>query len=223
MENKEFKEYEMRDELYTKIKARAITEKDVNKGIHGKRFITFSINSYLLYNTPFASLSNKCLDKPIDGEMMLCEVVGLKTKDRYFVLPLPIFNEHFVCVSPTPLQQQMEDYIKKSLENNNILQGSYEKEIDQFKVYPKEKEAEYLTLGLVGEAGEIANLMKKVIRNNNGIITEQQAAHLKDELGDVLWYLAALANASGYSLNEIAKHNLEKLHNRKSLDNLKHE
>jgi len=62
-------------------------------------------------------------------------------------------------------------------------------------------------LGLAGEAGEFANLVKKMTAHGH----EFDPAALKDELGDVLWYLAEAATASGLSLNEIAAHNVEKL------------
>ncbi|MCS6874971.1 MAG: nucleoside triphosphate pyrophosphohydrolase family protein [Pyrinomonadaceae bacterium] len=78
--------------------------------------------------------------------------------------------------------------------------------------YPNRlKNLEYPTLGLVGEAGEVANIVKKIQRDYNGILTEEIKSRLKDELGDVLWYLAACADELGLQLEDIAKHNIEKL------------
>ena len=69
----------------------------------------------------------------------------------------------------------------------------------------------YPTLGLVGEAGEIAEKIKKVLRDGNGEITEEKRSELNKELGDVLWYLANLSVELGISLENIAANNLEKL------------
>jgi NTP pyrophosphatase (non-canonical NTP hydrolase) len=65
-------------------------------------------------------------------------------------------------------------------------------------------------LGLAGEAGEFANMVKKMTAHGHPYDPEA----LKDELGDVLWYLAEAATASGLSLAEIAEQNVEKLLNR---------
>ncbi|RLD08958.1 MAG: nucleotide pyrophosphohydrolase [Chloroflexota bacterium] len=62
-------------------------------------------------------------------------------------------------------------------------------------------------LGLAGEAGEFANLVKKMTAHGHAF----DPASLKDELGDVLWYLAEAATASGLNLNEIAQDNVDKL------------
>ena len=76
--------------------------------------------------------------------------------------------------------------------------------------YPKEKAIDYCTLGLVGEAGEIANKVKKVIRDNKPI-DDAFKADMKAEIGDVLWYVARLADELGISLEEVATYNMNKL------------
>ena len=76
---------------------------------------------------------------------------------------------------------------------------------------------EYPTLGLAGEAGEVANIVKKIQRDNGGIVNDEIRGKLKDELGDVLWYISACADELGLTLNEIAEFNVRKLakrHNR---------
>jgi NTP pyrophosphatase (non-canonical NTP hydrolase) len=73
----------------------------------------------------------------------------------------------------------------------------------------------YPTLGLTGEAGEVAEKIKKVLRDKNGLIDKNTRRELKKELGDVLWYLANLATEIGLSLEEIARANLKKLASRK--------
>ena len=62
-------------------------------------------------------------------------------------------------------------------------------------------------LGLCGEAGEVAEMIKKSTYHDRDYLNEQ----MKDELGDVLWYLTALAEDHELGLDEIAHHNVEKL------------
>ena len=72
----------------------------------------------------------------------------------------------------------------------------------------------YPTLGLVGEAGEVAEKVKKVLRDKNGFFDEESKNAIKKELGDVLWYLSNLCTEFNFSLEEIALQNLEKLKKR---------
>ena len=69
----------------------------------------------------------------------------------------------------------------------------------------------YPTLGLVGEAGEVAEKVKKVIRDKNSIFDEESKLAIKKELGDVLWYLSNLCTEFNFSLEDVALNNLEKL------------
>jgi len=73
----------------------------------------------------------------------------------------------------------------------------------------------YPFLGLCGEAGEVAELAKKCIRDDNGAWSVDRHEKLKKELGDVLWYLAAIARDHGMSLTDIAQTNIDKLYSRK--------
>ena len=68
----------------------------------------------------------------------------------------------------------------------------------------------YMTLGLTGEAGEIANKVKKVMRDGKALDLDD----IKKEIGDVLWYVAGLCTVTGIPLEEVAKANLEKLADR---------
>jgi len=79
-------------------------------------------------------------------------------------------------------------------------------------LYPRRLEnLEYPTLGLAGEAGEVANIVKKIQRDHGGVMNEEIRTMLKDELGDVLWYISACAEELDLTLNEIAQYNVEKL------------
>lgn len=69
----------------------------------------------------------------------------------------------------------------------------------------------YPALGLAGEAGELANKLKKVIRDTNGKLTGEAKESLKGELGDSLWYVSQLARELGFSLQEVADSNIAKL------------
>ena len=70
-------------------------------------------------------------------------------------------------------------------------------------------------LGLVGEAGETADKIKKIVRDKNGIPTDEDKAEITKELGDVLWYVSNLARYLDSSLDDVAKINLDKLESRK--------
>lgn len=71
-------------------------------------------------------------------------------------------------------------------------------------------------LGLVGETGEVAERVKKVQRNDDGILDEANRQALLKELGDALWYLSAIAHYLDEPLEDIAKANIDKLFDRKA-------
>lgn len=93
--------------------------------------------------------------------------------------------------------------------------NEYQKKALETAVYPQEFKIIYPALGLTGEAGEVADKVKKVIRDNNGTFDDGRKKEIAKELGDVLWYIATLSNDIGYSLDEIAQMNYEKLSSRK--------
>lgn len=92
--------------------------------------------------------------------------------------------------------------------------NTYQQEAAETAIY--QDKVVYPTLGLAGEAGEIANKVKKVLRDNFGEIQEDVRQNLISELGDVLWYVAALATDLKVELSEVANKNIEKLHSRKN-------
>ena len=73
----------------------------------------------------------------------------------------------------------------------------------------------YPTLGLTGEAGETADKVKKVLRDNKGDFSEERKKEIALELGDTMWYAAALAKDLGYRLEDICMMNIRKLEDRK--------
>ena len=89
---------------------------------------------------------------------------------------------------------------------------TYQKKARETALYPDlGSNFIYPTLGLVGEAGEVAEKVKKVIRDKNGIFDEESKSAIKKELGDVLWYLSNLCNEFNFKFEEVALINLEKL------------
>jgi NTP pyrophosphatase (non-canonical NTP hydrolase) len=77
--------------------------------------------------------------------------------------------------------------------------------------YPREAWLAYPALGLAGEAGEVAEHVKKAIRDDGGQVGAQRKAALAKELGDVLWYVAQLATELDLELDAVAQLNLDKL------------
>ena len=82
-------------------------------------------------------------------------------------------------------------------------------------IYPREQAIIYPTLGLTGEAGEVANKVKKIIRDGTNKNNENLVQEISAEIGDCLWYISVLADDIGVKLSDIANGNLEKLANRK--------
>ena len=73
----------------------------------------------------------------------------------------------------------------------------------------------YPVLGLVGESGEVAEKVKKLIRDGDGVLTDPDREKIALELSDVMWYAAVLAFELDYTLEEIMQMNLDKLASRK--------
>ena len=92
----------------------------------------------------------------------------------------------------------------------------YQKKAQETAQYPgKGLNLTYPVLGLCGEAGEVADKVKKVMRDNNGSLDGKRGC-IAYELGDVLWYVTDLAVELGYSLEDVARMNIEKLSSRKA-------
>ncbi len=100
----------------------------------------------------------------------------------------------------TPQTPLFNDYQRESRKTWSLIHT------DHAIVYP--------TLGLVNEAGEVAGKVKKIFRDKNGLIGDAEREALKQELGDVLWYLAQICTELNLTLEEVAEANLEKLFSR---------
>jgi NTP pyrophosphatase (non-canonical NTP hydrolase) len=94
--------------------------------------------------------------------------------------------------------------------------SEYQRESRRTAEYPREAWLAYPTLGLAGEAGEVAEHAKKAIRDDAGKVSDERKAAMSKELGDVLWYVAQIASELDLSLDDIAKQNLEKLFSRQA-------
>lgn len=98
----------------------------------------------------------------------------------------------------------------------------YQEKSRKTALYPnKGSNFTYPTLGLCGEAGEVAEKMKKVIRDKGGVMDDETKESVKKELGDVLWYISQLATELNLSLDEVAEKNIEKLYSRMERDKLR--
>ena len=93
--------------------------------------------------------------------------------------------------------------------------GSYQEQSRKtYSDIPTDDPIVYPTLGLVNEAGEVAGKVKKIFRDKNGVISDDDREALKGELGDVLWYLTQICTNLGLTLEEVAEANLDKLFSR---------
>lgn len=90
------------------------------------------------------------------------------------------------------------------------------KRYDLFEVTDNLKEFGFIekVLGLTGEAGEAADKIKKILRDKGGVVSDEDRASIIKELGDTLWYLAAISRYLGVPLSEVANGNIEKLESR---------
>jgi len=106
------------------------------------------------------------------------------------------------------LEQEAKQWMKEK-RMSDITADHYQEKACGTAIFPKNKAMEYLTLGLTGEAGEIANKVKKFIRD--GATEDEYLAkkiQIGYEIGDVLWYCAVLAEEMGMNLGHIMENNL---------------
>ena len=90
------------------------------------------------------------------------------------------------------------------------------KKFDTFSPVENAKEPAFSEkiMGLAGEAGETVDKFKKIIRDKDGVISDEDQEEIAKELGDVLWYVASLSRYLNVPLSEVAEKNVEKLESR---------
>jgi len=91
--------------------------------------------------------------------------------------------------------------------------NDYQDQANDTAIYPNESRLVYPALGLTGEAGEVADKIKKLIRDKR-TFDALERIEIAKEVGDVLWYVAALARDLGVDMDTMAQMNLEKLRDR---------
>lgn len=98
----------------------------------------------------------------------------------------------------------------------NLSFSEYETLAYSTAVYPNGAALYYPALGLCGEAGEVAEKVKKLFRDHDGVLTEEYKTKIVSEVGDVLWYVAALCRDLGVSMEDCAYANMAKLQDRQA-------
>jgi len=92
--------------------------------------------------------------------------------------------------------------------------NEYQKAAASTAIYPEEYKIIYTALGLASEAGEVCGKVKKVLRDNSGVFTEEKKQAIADEVSDCQWYVSNLLKDLDMSLDEAAKKNIAKLKSR---------
>lgn len=95
--------------------------------------------------------------------------------------------------------------------DNGLAFTTYNDFVKSMKVFPEKYAIVYPALGMIGEAGEVSEKVKKWLRGDR----ELDKADLAKEIGDVLWYCTALADDLGYTIEDIAQMNIQKLSDRR--------
>ena len=109
------------------------------------------------------------------------------------------------------LEIEAKEFLRKK-NMSNITATEYQRKAKETAIFPADKALEYLSLGLVGEAGEVANKVKKLIRDKKVLL---DTTVISSEIGDVVWYCAMLADYLDVNLGKIMDDNLDKLKSRK--------
>ena len=92
----------------------------------------------------------------------------------------------------------------------------YQNIASKFAIYKEQYKVTYPALGLASEAGEVSDKVKKVLRDNDGEFDPTAKTEIAKEIGDVLWYCAALCGDLDITLEQCAQMNLDKLNSRLS-------
>lgn len=92
----------------------------------------------------------------------------------------------------------------------------YQEKAIETAIYGAGNKIVYPALGLANEAGEVLGKIKKVLRDDEAKFTTDKCIAIGDEIGDVLWYMAALCRDLGINLEDVANNNIAKLADRKA-------
>ena len=116
------------------------------------------------------------------------------------------------------LKKEVEQFLKEKYSMSDF--NAYQRSASRTAIYPDEHRILYPALGLAGEAGEVANKVKKLIRDGPDGRPDDWREQISSEIGDVLWYCAALATDLNLTLGMIAAQNEKKLSARKQAGTL---
>ena len=113
-------------------------------------------------------------------------------------------------------EKALQDEVNGWLERKYSMDfNSYQRIAKTTAIYPATHKILYPALGLAGEAGEVANKVKKLVRDGTSSLPKEWKENIASEIGDVLWYCAVLADDLGISLGKIASENETKLQDRR--------
>jgi NTP pyrophosphatase (non-canonical NTP hydrolase) len=154
-----------------------------------------------------------------EGKKWMGEAHFHKTPDglTYMDISCPVLKNGKSC---TPVEVQPIESFINTLE---VLASKFPKQLsmDEYQfsavrtaIYGAGHKIIYPSLGLANEAGEVLGKIKKVLRDNNGEFTPELSKEIGKEIGDVMWYIAALCKDLKLSLNDICVENLKKLEDR---------
>ena len=111
------------------------------------------------------------------------------------------------------LETEAQNWLKEKYKMSDF--NSYQRSSAKTAIYDDKYKISYPALGLAGEAGEVANKVKKLMRDGVNNMPDNWRDDIASEIGDVLWYCAALASDLNLTLGMIAAQNLAKLQGRK--------
>lgn len=172
------------------------------------------------------SLSGQCIDSPCsfkDMPLVFIQRFNMVSDGMWHVDVAAYIYSHIYMMRKTnyvprpvmPIVTSFNEYQSQALEF-----GIYKDKIDM-QNNGNEVTWAYPILGLCGEAGEVADKLKKILRDKGGIISDDDKIAIQLELGDVLWYVSELCTRLDLSLEETAKANIAKLTSRMKRDVIK--
>lgn len=178
--------------------------------------ITFKVFNAFKMPTPATSCG--CLNIVLAPGETIDPPVPRERESVVIVYPLPGEEEKLAEACDGELNEIYDTLFAWNRCDSSLMTevfDDYQDMAGEFSVYPgRYNNIYYPAMGLASEVGEVVGLIKKVMRDYGGIVTNDIQEKLEDELGDVLWYVAALAAELRLGLGEIATRNLFKLHQR---------